>query len=42
MFTSQAGPAVPGVTVAVSREPQAGATAPTEVVSVGTAAGPSS
>jgi len=41
-FTSSAGPAVPGVVVAVSREPQAGATAPTEVVSVGAATTPSS
>jgi len=42
MFTSKPGPAVVGVTVAVSREPKDGATAPTEVVSVGTAAAPSS
>ena len=41
-FTSRAGPAVPGVVVAVSREPAAGATAPTEVVSVGAAVPPSS
>lgn len=41
-FTSQPGPAVPGVVVALSREPQAGATTPTEVVSVGAATGPSS
>lgn len=42
MFTSKPGPTVAGVTVAVSREPKDGATAPTEVVSVGTAAAPSS
>lgn len=41
-FTSRPGPAVPGVVVAVSREPQAGATTPTEVVSVGAATAPSS
>jgi anti-sigma factor RsiW len=36
-FTSKQGPAAPGITVAVSREPQAGATAPTDVVSAGKA-----
>jgi anti-sigma factor RsiW len=41
-FTSRAGPAAPGVVVALSREPQAGATTPTEVVSVGAANAPSS
>jgi anti-sigma-K factor RskA len=41
-FTSRPGPAAPGVVVALSREPQAGATAPTEVVSVGAATAPSS
>jgi anti-sigma factor RsiW len=41
-FTSGPGPAVPGVVVALSREPQAGATTPTEVVSVGAATTPSS
>jgi anti-sigma factor RsiW len=40
-FLSKPGPAVPGVVVALSREPRAGATAPTEVVSVGAASGPS-
>jgi anti-sigma factor RsiW len=40
-FQSKPGPAVPGVVVALSREPRAGATAPTEVVSVGAASGPS-
>ena len=41
-FTSTPGPAVPGIVVALSREPKAGATAPTEVVSVGAATTPSS
>jgi anti-sigma factor RsiW len=36
-FTSKQGPVAPGITVAVSREPQAGATAPTDVVSAGQA-----
>jgi anti-sigma factor RsiW len=40
-FQSKPGPAVPGVVVALSREPRAGATAPTDVVSVGAASGPS-
>lgn len=39
-FTSQRGPADPGIVVAVSREPAAGATSPTEVVSAGQAAPP--
>jgi hypothetical protein len=41
-FTSKQGPTGPGMAVAVSREPQSGATAPTEVVSVGVTATPSS
>jgi len=41
-FTSKQGPVGPGMAVAVSREPQAGATAPTEVVSVGVASTPAS
>ena len=41
-FTTRPGPAAPGVVVALSREPQAGATTPTEVVSVGAATAPSS
>jgi anti-sigma factor RsiW len=41
-FTSRQGPAAPGVVVALSREPQAGATTPTEVVSVGAATAPAS
>jgi anti-sigma-K factor RskA len=36
-FTSKQGPTAAGITVAVSREPQAGATAPTDVVSAGQA-----
>ncbi len=40
-FTSKQGPDAPGITVAVSREPAAGATTPTEVVSAGTATTPS-
>ena len=40
-FTSRQGPADPGIVVAVSREPAAGATSPTEVVSAGQAAPPS-
>jgi hypothetical protein len=40
-FTSRQGPDAPGIVVAVSREPAAGATTPTEVVSAGTAATPS-
>jgi anti-sigma factor RsiW len=40
-FTSKQGPAEPGLTVAVSREPSAGATTPTEVVSAGAATSPS-
>jgi len=41
-FTSKQGPVTPGMAVAVSREPQTGATAPTEVVSVGVASTPAS
>ena len=41
-FTSKQGPVAPGMAVAVSREPQTGATAPTEVVSVGVASTPAS
>ena len=41
-FTSKQGPTGPGMAVAVSREPQAGATAPTEVVSAGVTATPNS
>ena len=41
-FTSKQGPVGPGMAVAVSREPQAGATAPTEVVSVGVTTTPAS
>jgi hypothetical protein len=41
-FTSRPGPTDAGVIVALSREPAAGATAPTEVVSIGIAAAPSS
>ena len=40
-FTSKQGPEAPGITVAVSREPAAGATTPTDVVSAGTATTPS-
>lgn len=40
-FTSKQGPDAPGIIVAVSREPAAGATTPTEVVSAGTATTPS-
>jgi anti-sigma factor RsiW len=40
-FTSKQGPDAPGITVAVSREPAAGAATPTDVVSAGTAATPS-
>jgi hypothetical protein len=40
-FTSKQGPTAPTVTVAVSREPQAGATTPTDVVSAGQATTPS-
>ena len=39
-FTSQQGPTDPGIVVAVSREPAAGATTPTEVVSAGPATTP--
>jgi anti-sigma-K factor RskA len=39
-FTSRPGPATPGIVVALSREPAAGATTPTEVVSVGAATAP--
>jgi hypothetical protein len=39
-FTSRQGPSDPGIVVAVSREPAAGATAPTEVVSAGQATPP--
>ncbi|MFL5775214.1 MAG: anti-sigma factor domain-containing protein [Chloroflexota bacterium] len=39
-FTSKQGPADAGVTVAVSREPQAGAIVPTDVVSAGEATAP--
>jgi anti-sigma factor RsiW len=41
-FTSREGPADPGIVVAVSREPAAGATTPTEVVSAGQATPPAS
>jgi hypothetical protein len=41
-FTSKQGPTAPGMAVAVSREPQAGATVPTDVVSVGVAGSPTS
>ena len=41
-FTSKQGPTAAGITVAVSREPEAGATAPTDVVSAGQATTPSS
>lgn len=41
-FTSKQGPVGPGMAVAVSREPQSGASAPTEVVSVGVASTPAS
>jgi hypothetical protein len=41
-FTSKQGPVAPGMAVAVSREPQTGATAPTEVVSVGVTSTPAS
>ena len=41
-FTSKQGPTGPGMAVAVSREPQTGATTPTEVVSAGVTATPSS
>jgi hypothetical protein len=41
-FTSKQGPTAPGMAVAVSREPEAGATVPTEVVSVGVAGSPTS
>jgi hypothetical protein len=41
-FTSKQGPTGPGMAVAVSREPQAGASAPTEVVSAGVTATPAS
>jgi anti-sigma factor RsiW len=41
-FTSKQGPVAPGMAVAVSREPQTGATAPTDVVSVGVASTPAS
>lgn len=41
-FTSKQGPVGPGMAVAVSREPQTGATAPTEVVSVGVTSTPAS
>jgi hypothetical protein len=41
-FTSKPGPTAPGMAVAVSREPQPGATTPTEVVSVGVSSTPSS
>jgi anti-sigma-K factor RskA len=41
-FTSKQGPTNSGITVAVSREPQAGATTPTEVVSAGKATAPTS
>jgi hypothetical protein len=41
-FTSRQGPTEPGITVAVSREPGAGATTPTEVVSAGKATAPAS
>jgi hypothetical protein len=41
-FTSRPGPTDAGVIVALSREPAAGATAPTEVVSLGIALAPSS
>ena len=40
-FTSKQGPTDAGIVVAVSREPQAGATAPTDVVSAGQATTPS-
>ncbi|HET9347403.1 MAG TPA: anti-sigma factor [Candidatus Limnocylindrales bacterium] len=40
-FTSKQGPTDPGIVVAVSREPAAGATSPTEVVSAGAATAPS-
>jgi anti-sigma factor RsiW len=39
-FTSKQGPTDPGIVVAVSREPAAGATTPTEVVSAGQATPP--
>ena len=39
-FTSKQGPTDPGIVVAVSREPTAGATTPTEVVSAGPATTP--
>jgi Anti-sigma-K factor rskA, C-terminal/Putative zinc-finger len=39
-FTSKQGPTDPGIVVAVSREPAAGATTPTEVVSAGAATTP--
>jgi hypothetical protein len=39
-FTSKQGPTDPGIVVAVSREPAAGATTPTEVVSAGAATNP--
>jgi anti-sigma factor RsiW len=39
-FTSSQGPTDPGIVVAVSREPAAGATTPTEVVSAGQATPP--
>jgi hypothetical protein len=41
-FTSKQGPTGPGMAVAVSREPQAGATAPTKVVSAGVTTTPAS
>jgi anti-sigma factor RsiW len=41
-FTTKQGPVAPGMAVAVSREPQTGATAPTEVVSVGVTSTPAS
>lgn len=40
-FTSKQGPTAPGMAVAVSREPRAGATTPTEVVSAGVTGTPS-
>jgi hypothetical protein len=40
-FTSKQGPTDPGIVVAVSREPAAGATTPTDVVSAGAATSPS-